>query len=349
MNALAMTSMQRTLTTLGHKEPDRVPLFLSLTMHGAKELGMSLANYFSRAEHVVQGQLRLREKYDNDCLIAFSHAAQEVEAFGGEVLLSENGPANAGPPIIHSPEDVAHLEPPRIEDCPGLEKTLTTITGLKEAVGDEVPIVGVVISPFSLPVMQMGFESYLLLMYENPGAFAALMAVNETFCIRWANAQLAAGATAICYFDPVSSPTIIPREKYLRTGFLTAKRTLSGIQGATVTHMASGMTLPIIDDLAKTGTGGVGVSVLEDLGSLKTACRNRLTILGNLNGVAMRRWTPEQAEDAVRTAIAQAGEGGGFILTDNHGEIPFQVPDEILLAISRAARKWGRYPLSVEK
>jgi uroporphyrinogen decarboxylase len=38
----SVTSMQRVLTTLGHQEPDRVPFFLLLTMHGAKELGLSL-------------------------------------------------------------------------------------------------------------------------------------------------------------------------------------------------------------------------------------------------------------------------------------------------------------------
>jgi uroporphyrinogen decarboxylase len=59
----------------------------------------------------------------------------------------------------------------------------------------------------------------------------------------------------------------------------------------------------------------------------------------------MRRWTPEQAELAVKRAIAKAGPGGGFILSDNHGEIPFQVSDEILLAIREAVDRWGRYPL----
>ena len=340
-----MTSMQRTLTTLGHQEPDRVPLFLLLTMHGARELGMSLKEYFSQAAHVIEGQLRLRKKYDNDCLYPFYHAALEVEAFGGDVIYSANGPVNAGEPIIRMPEDIADLNIPRIEDCPCLERMLGTIEGLKRAAGDEVPVVGVVMSPFSLPVMQMGFENYLILMHEQPELFAGLMAVNEEFCVQWANAQLAAGATAICYYDPVSSPTIIPREKYLHTGFLTAQRTLGRIQGATVTHLASGRAQPIMGDLADTGTAGVGVSALEDLGALKAACRGKLTILGNLNGIAMRRWTPGQAEEAVKAAILQAGQGGGFILSDNHGEIPFQVPDDVLLAISKAVKKWGQYPL----
>ena len=36
------SSLQRVLTTLSHREPDRVPLFLLLTTHGAKELGLGI-------------------------------------------------------------------------------------------------------------------------------------------------------------------------------------------------------------------------------------------------------------------------------------------------------------------
>ena len=86
------------------------------------------------------------------------------------------------------------------------------------------------------------------------------------------------------------------------------------------------------------------VSGLEDLAEVKAACRGKLTVLGNLNGIEMRRWTGAEAEAAVRKAIAQAGPGGGFILSDNHGEIPWQVPDEVLLTIAEATRRWGVYP-----
>jgi uroporphyrinogen decarboxylase len=74
-----------------------------------------------------------------------------------------------------------------------------------------------------------------------------------------------------------------------------------------------------------------------------------MSLLGNLNGVEMRRWTPEQAEAQVKAAIDAAGHGGGFILSDNHGEIPYQVPESTLLAISEAAHRWGTYPLDVPR
>ncbi len=340
-----MTSLQRVLTALNHQEPDQVPLFLLLTMHGAKELGMSIKEYFSKAENVAEGQLRMREKYHHDSINALFYASIEIEAWGGEVIFYDDGPANSGRPFIRKAEDIKRLDRPKVEESPCLIKVLKAVRMLKAEVGDDAPVIGLVISPFSLPIMQMGFDRYIELIYEQPELFDQLMKINEEFCVEWANAQVEAGATAICYFDPASSTTIIPRDMYLKTGFKIASRTISRIKGPTATHMASGRCLPIVNDIAQTGTAIIGTSILEDLAQMKSACRGKLTILGNLNGIEMRRWTPKQAEKAVKEAIAKAGAGGGFILSDNHGEIPWQVPDEVLVAISEAVRKWGRYPL----
>jgi uroporphyrinogen decarboxylase len=342
----AMSSMQRVLTTLGHREPDRVPLFLLPTMHGAKELGLGIKEYFGNAGNVVEGQLRMLKKYGHDCLYPFFYAPIEVEAWGGEVIYADDGPPNSGAPVITSANSIARLSKPDVYRTPCLLKVLDAISGLKARVGDTVPIIGVAMSPFSLPVMQMGFGAYLELMHEQPEVFWQLMRVNEAFCVDWANAQLKAGATAICYFDPVSSPTIIPRERYLETGFVIAKRTIASIQGPVATHLASGRCLGISDLLPQTGTLVVGVSMEEDLGELKRAFAGKATILGNLNGIVMRNWSAEDAEKAVKQAISLAARGGGFILSDNHGEIPWQVPEDVLLAIGDAVRKWGRYPLA---
>lgn len=345
MSALAMTSMQRTLTALEQQEPDRVPLFLLTTMHGAKELGLTIRDYFSRAEHVVEGQMRLMAKYRSDCLMPFFSAALETEAWGGEVIYVADGPPNAGAPIFGA-KDIDNLRPPDVKASTCLGRTLTAITELKARVHDSVPIVGVVVSPFSLPVMQMGFEAYLDLIHQQPERFERLMRVNEAFTVAWANAQLDAGATAICYFDPVSSTTIIPRDLYLRTGQQVAKRTMARINGPTGTHLASGSALPLMADLADTGTAIVGVSSMEDMGELKVAAAGRVSLLGNLNGIAMRRWSQAEAETQVKRIIAKAGRGGGLLIGDNHGEIPWDVSEEVLLAIREAVDRWGRYPLN---
>jgi uroporphyrinogen decarboxylase len=275
MSAFPMTSMQRVLTTLGHQEPDRVPFFLLTTLHGAKELGLSIRSYFSQARNVAEGQLRLRARYGHDCYYPFYYAAAEVEAFGGEAIFIDDGPPNAGEPFLHRAEEILTLAPPVIAEQPVLLRILETIRLLAAHSRGETPIIGVVMAPFSLPVMQMGFEAYLRLIYERPDLLARLMQINEEFCVAWASAQVAAGANAICYFDPVSSSTIVSPELYRATGYAVARRVLPRIPAPVAMHFASGACLPILPDVQQTGAALVGVSSLEDLGALKAACRGK--------------------------------------------------------------------------
>lgn len=339
-----MTSMQRVLTAIGQKEPDRVPYFLLFSLHGAKELNISIEEYFSDGQNVFEGQLKLREKYGHDCYYSFFYAPIEIEAFGASVIYSIDGPPNAGAPFL-SKEMIQDLKAPIVKDSKVLGKVLKATALLKEVAKDEVPIIGVVVSPFSLPVMQMGFDNYLDLIYNDRELFWKLMEVNIQFCVDFSNAQLEAGATAITYFDPISSTTIIPKELYLETGFEVAKKTISQIKGATATHFASGNCLPLMPYLPLTGTAVVGVSVFEDLAELKKAADKKLTLLGNLNAIEMRHWSIEQTKQHVKEAIQKGAKGGGFILAENHGEIPWQVEEETLLAIKEAVHEYGTYPI----
>ena len=345
MSDSKLTSLERVLTTIGHQEPDRVPLFLLLATYGAKELNMSVKDYFSSADNVVRAQLLMREKYNTDCLYTFFYAPIEIEAWGGEVIFVEDGPPNSGNPFIQSIQQIDTLTVPKIKEIPALMRVLETTQKLKEKVGQEVPIIGVVVSPFSLPVMQMGFEKYLEILYFREEYFEKLMKINEAFCQEWANAQLEAGATAICYFNPLASPTIIERSLYLKTGYPVDVRTLSGIKGPTATHLASGITLPVIEDLAKTGTAIIGFSAKDDLETIKAMSQNKLCLLGNLNGIEMIHWDEQQVEKHIKDILSKAGVGGGLILSDNHGEIPWQVSEQTLLHIAKAVQKWGNYPL----
>lgn len=343
MSSEEMTPMERVLTTLGHKEADRVPFFQLLTTQGAREFNVSIEEYFSKPEMVAQAQIKMQQKYGHDCYYSFYYASLELEAWGGKSIFYPDAAPNSGKPIIHGLEDIASLESPDVYESPQLHKVLKTTELIKEHAGQDIPIIGVVMSPFVLPTMQMGFDHYFDLMYEEPDKFEELMRINEEFCVQWANAQLESGATAICYFDPVSSSTIIPPELYRKTGFKVAKRTISRINGPTATHMASGRCLPIINDIAETGTAVICTSVLEDLAEMKAACKGKMSVLGNLNGIEMRHWTPQETEYSVKEAIQKAASGGGYILSDNHGEIPYTVPSDVLMDISRYVEKWGQY------
>lgn len=341
----SMTSMERVLSSLSFNEPDRVPLFLLLSLYGARESGLSPQKYFAKPENVVKTQLHMKEKYRNDCFSTFSYAAAEVEAWGGDVLFPSEGPPNAGEPVF-TVAGIDGLHVPDIQGVPSLMRVLDVTKQLAMKAKGETPIIGVVMSPFSLPVMQLGFETYLQLLHFDRPRFNQLMKINQQFCRKWANDQLNAGATAICYFNPLSSTDIIERSLYLSTGYPVDLTTIAAIKGPVATHLASGRVVPVINEIIKTGSKVVGIGVDEDVELIKEHAKEKLTLLGNLNGVEMPGWSEETALNKVRKLIHKAAAGGGFILSDSHGEIPWQVPEKVLISISNAVEEYGWYPVS---
>lgn len=343
-----MNPMERVLATLNHREPDRVPIIHFFSYYGAKELETTVPEYFSKPRHIVEAQLRLARKYSNDALIGTFSETAEIAAFGGEVIFSDYGPPNTGEPVLKKMSHIRNLAVPRIDEARELQKVLTVIKLLKEAVGDTIPILGSVISPFTLPVMQMGFTKYLELLYFNPVELKRLMTINEEFCVTWANAQLKAGATLIVYRDPLASPDIIERSKYLKTGYPMTYQILKKIKGPVAIHLGSAQSLSVIEDLIATGAVAIGVSSEDDLGHLKAKSQKRICLIGNLNGLDMVHWNREKARAKVKSAIQKAGRQGGYIVSDNHGDIPWQVPEEVLLEISEAVKDYGNYPLEMD-
>lgn len=337
-----MNSYERVMTTLSHRETDRVPVFLFLTVHGAKELSLELKEYFSKAEYIVEGQLRMVKRYGHDCVYPFFYGAKEFEAFGGDVVFYRDGPPNTGKPLIQDNNDIDMLKVPRSEESLVLREPLKAIELLAGKVKGQIPIISAVIAPFSLPAMLMGFERWLnLLLFGEEELREKLLRLTRDFCVSWANAQLDAGADAIGFFDPLATSDMLTREQFLRFDFELARETISKIKGPVAYAGAGGRFQHIIDLLPKTGAAAVVISSKDDLGSVKRNVGEKINIFGNLNNIEMVDWTPEKAEEEVKRCIEQGAKGGGYIVADQHGELPYYVEDRVLKRIVDAVGRFG--------
>lgn len=331
-----MNSFERVISTLSFNEVDKAPLFLLLSLYGAKEMGINIKDYFENYENVIKMQIYMRNKYNTDCYYTFQYAAKLVQICGGEVVFYNDSPPNSGNPIITKFEDIKRFEFPEIKSCQILSDELKIISRLSEC--KDAPIISVVISPFSLPIMQLGFDKYLNILFNEKELFNELIRKNIEFCVEWANIQLEAGANAICYFDPMSSTTIIPRDVYLKTGYKIAKEVISRVNGPVATHFASGRVESIIDDVINTNSKVIGIGDLENFEEIIKKCENKITVLGNLNGIEMCSWDGKLCEIKVKEILSKAKRG--FILSDGHGEIPYQVDEKILLKISEVVKDY---------
>ena len=62
----------------------------------------------------------------------------------------------------------------------------------------------------------------------------------------------------------------------------------------------------------------------------------------------MATWDRKKAREETRKLIKGAAKGGGFILSDNHGEIPWQVSEDVLMEIAQTVEEYGTYPIKAD-
>lgn len=343
--AAEMTSMERIQTALRRGTADRVPVLLTSTTHGAKLLGLSLPEYFARAEHVAEGQLRFVQAFGHDNLSAHFYAGQEAEAFGGEMLYHGDGPPNVAKLPISDLSAIDTLEVPDIAASAPLLEALRCIRILAERSAGRWPVLGMIVGPASLPIMLVGLEAWLeLLLYGSARRRKRLLRVAVEFCIGWANAQLAAGANAIALAEPMASAAMLTREQAARHALPWVRQVVARIKGPVVFAGVGGIH-SVADLIPDVGAVAASTDPTDDLREIKAAIGGRLAVLGGLNDQAMLTWTPDEAVEATRRAISEGAPGGGFIL-GHQNEIPMLVSDEVLEAIVTAARRWGSYGVS---
>jgi uroporphyrinogen decarboxylase len=81
-----------------------------------------------------------------------------------------------------------------------------------------------------------------------------------------------------------------------------------------------------------------------DLGRVREMVGHKLVLIGNLDvSYLLVRGTRQEVEGAVKSAIAAAARGGGYVLSASHSH-PLVDPERLRWMVE-AAHQYGRYPL----
>ncbi|MCA9916710.1 MAG: hypothetical protein KC445_02110 [Anaerolineales bacterium] len=232
---------------------------------------------------------------------------------------------------------------PDPKSVPELVETLKALEILAKEVKGDVPIIGAVIAPFSLPSMLMGTEKWMdLLLFEEPSVreqvMGRMLEISTEFSAAWANAQLEAGADVIVLADGMASAAVLTRQQFINFALPTLKAVIPQINGFVV-HEGVGHLHPMLDLLVDLGLLGVILSHLDDLAKCRAIVGDKLALIGNLNNIEMTRWSPEEMTRRCEAAL-DAIPCPGYVLSAQGPEIPLGVSDEAIRAMVEAPRNW---------
>lgn len=379
-----MTSRERVMLALNHREPDRVPLDIGAGMSTSlvEEAYENLANHLgvSHARELLSKTFRIARL--DEAMMAhlgsdvrpvmlraprrWSPSPSEAGTFVDEFGIKWRQMPYAGGyyweqathPLRHA--TLADLEayPWPDPDDPG------RFEGLAEEVARLY---------YDTPYALMGdcsFRSYwepacalvgmeraLMALVAEPEFITALLgkleAINAIITRRFleiAGPYLAVMRTPddlATQRGPMMSPATYRKiiKPFHRRHFALVKQ----YTDAKIFFHSCGNVVPLLDDLIDVGVevlNPVQVSAFREPAGVKVQYGDRLSFWGGIDTQSvLPRGTPEDVRAEVRLRIRQFGGGGGYVAAAVHN-IQSDVPPENILAMSRAVRELGAYPLS---
>jgi MtaA/CmuA family methyltransferase len=344
-----MTSYDRVMTSVKHKEPDRVPFMPFAQTFTAKFAEIPFSAYVSKAEKFVEGQIKAYKAFGWDALCFSSDVGIYAGALGSKVEFPYDDVPRVVKPILnHSTmyKDFQKLKIPDLTKAGRLTESIKAIELAKKEVGDEVPIIGWTEGPFQGVTLLSGADpmSFFYIL-DHIDEFKEILDWYADFEIEVAKAMYEAGADIIGVGETAAyfmSPTFF--KQFCLEPEKRACRAIKKLGMVPLIHCC-GYVPQCVHFSKETNPGGaIQFDYQVDLAWAKELLRGEVTIMGNLNYNKHTVADTKQVSDDCIKKLRIAAEGGGYWMAFGC-EIPRELPVNNMKAIMRTLKTSGKYPI----
>ena len=189
------------------EEVERVPWVPFTGVHCAKLLDMDAETFLRSPDNIVKGVKLAAEKYLADGVCSVFDLQIEAEALGCGLKWSKNNPPAVATHIL----DTKRLEelPELTQESGRIKDSLQATRMLKDEIGEDVAIFGLICGPFTLALHLAG-ASFLTDMIEDPDKAKLVLDYCAEIARKMSAWYVEAGADVVALVDPMTSQ-ISPR------------------------------------------------------------------------------------------------------------------------------------------
>jgi uroporphyrinogen decarboxylase len=272
------------------------------------------------------------ERLGVDAAIIFADILLILEPLGIELEFAKGeGPVIHNP--VRRPSDVERLR--ELDDADELEFVYEAIRQTRSALKPDIPLIGFCGAPFTLASYMTeggGSKNYVhtkRLMYDDAGAWHAMMALISRALVKYLNAQIAAGAQAVQLFD--SWVGCLSPDDYREFVLPHTKSVIENVtKGVPVIHFGTG-TAALLELMREAGGNVIGLDWRVRLDEGWRRVGHDVAVMGNLDPVLLFA-----KQDVLRAhakkILEQAGGRAGHIFNLGHGILP-ETPVENVVAL----------------
>ncbi|HET9404153.1 MAG TPA: uroporphyrinogen decarboxylase [Burkholderiales bacterium] len=286
------------------------------------------------AEVTVQPLARFRL----DAAIVFSDILTIPDAMGLGLAFAEGeGPYFERP--LREEREIRALVVP--DPATRLRYVLDTVSQVRRALANEIPLIGFSGSPFTLACYMVegrgsaDFRLIKSLLYNRPELLHHILEINCQAVSAYLNAQIEAGAQAVMLFDTwggVLGP-VEYREfslAYMQRVLETLKREHDGERIPCILFTKGGGMW--LEAIAASGCDAVGLDWTVDITAARRRVGKRVALQGNLDPAALLA-SPEAARRGAAAVLAAFGRGSGHVFNLGHGVSQFTAPENVVALV----------------
>jgi MtaA/CmuA family methyltransferase len=325
-----MTPKERYLALLGGETPDFFPRIPILMQFAAEHIGSHYGAFASDHRVLVESNLRCAEDFGFDQVSCISDPYRETAGLGGEIRFRENATPECIAPPLPDLEKVGDVAIPEPDSSPRMRDRLDAVRLYRRQAGDHFSILGWVEGPAALAGDVHGLMDFLMDLIEEPEASETLLDLCTETSIRFALAQIEAGADTVGIGDAICSQ--MSGETYQQLIQPRQKRLIEAIKaaGASVRMHICGQTQHLWPGLSQLPIDILDCDHMVDMGAAREAFPG-VVLAGNHDPVAdVLHGTPESIR-ALTTTCRQAA--GARFMVNAGCEIPSGTPNANLKAL----------------
>jgi uroporphyrinogen decarboxylase len=280
------------------------------------------------------------ERLGVDAAIIFADILLILEPMGVELEF-----AHGEGPVIHNPvrtaADVDRLR--QLEDVDALDFVNEAIRQTRRALKPDIPLIGFSGAPFTLASYVTeggGSKNYVhtkQLMYNDRGAWHAMMSTISGSLVKYLNAQIDAGAQAVQLFD--SWVGCLNPDDYREFVLPHTKAIIDNITpGVPVIHFGTG-TAALLESMREAGGDVIGLDWRVRLDEGWRRVGHDVAVMGNLDPVVLFA-NREELQTQAKRILDQADKRPGHIFNLGHGILP-ETPVENVIALVEMVHEAG--------
>jgi MtaA/CmuA family methyltransferase len=306
-----MNGRERIVAFLKAQPVDRLPVMPVVMMFCAERIGVKYGKYVRDFRVLAEAQMRTAEEFDLDIVSIMSDPAREAADCGARIELYEDQPAA----IVESDALLAdkcvlsRLQVPDPYSGGRMHDAVQALALMKEQVGSQRMLMGWVEGPCAEGADLRGINALMLDFFDDPQFVVDLFEFVVEMELRYARAQLAAGAEIIGIGDAAAS--LVGPKFYDKFVWPYEQKLVEGLQamGAIVRLHICGNTSRYVERMGKLGCEIVDLDYFTSVAAARAAMGPDQILLGNVNPVkVLRDGTPDDVTAAVRACRAEAAD-----------------------------------------